>query len=168
MNKYTVILSGTGIEAYLFTLDNNKFELAESIDFSNFQILQILADLGIDDPGSADMIITGLLEDETSISVYDESNKLVYSSYRPTIEKEFFSNGLEDELLLINENEIKGDLLSFEFYADEFDESNLGIALTEIGYRNIITCIKWQEDYLEINTDFLDWKSVDSKTYLIS
>lgn len=168
MNKYTVILSGTGIEAYLFTLDNSKFELAETIDFSNFQILQILADLGIDDPGSADMIITGLLEDETSISVYDESNKLVYSSYRPTIEKEFFRNGLEDELLLINENEIKGDLLSFEFYADEFDESNLGIALTEIGYRNIITCIKWQEDYLEINTDFLDWESVDSKTYLIS
>jgi hypothetical protein len=168
MNKYTVILSGTGIEAYLFSLDSEKFELAESIDFSNFKILQILADLGIEDPGSADMIITGLLEDETSISVYDESNKLVYSSYRPTLEKELFRNGLEDETLLINENKIKGDLLSFEFYADEFDESNLGLALTEIGYRNIITCIKWKEEYLEINTDFLDWESVESNTYLIS
>jgi hypothetical protein len=50
--------------------------------------------------------------------------------------------------------------LSFEFYADEFDESNLGLALTEIGYRNIITCIKWKEEYLEIIKDELNIISI--------
>lgn len=168
MTKYSVILSGNAIESYLFSLDEQKYELAQSKDLSNLNFDQLILDLQIQDRGEANIILTGLIDDnQLTISVYNENDELVYQQLAAGIEKEFFKTIPDDELFIINENKIKGDILRFEFETEDFDPSYLGLATTVIGYHYVVTSVKWREEYLEINTDYLDYESIGSETYLI-
>ena len=111
----------------------------------------------------------GLLDNDDSvfISVYDESNELIYENEISKIKSEIFEFVPKDELYLITEDRINGDILRFEFYDEEFNIENLELAMTFVGYHYIITTVKWREDFLEVHRDYLDYQLVSSETYLI-
>ena len=166
MNKYSVILSGNAIEAYLFTISQETHQKVKELDLSD---INTLIELDLEDKTEASIIVCGLLDNDDSvfISVYDESDELIYENEISKIKSEIFEFIPKDELYLITEDRINGDILRFEFYDEEFNIENLELAMTFVGYHYIITTVKWREDFLEVNRDYLDYQLVSSETYLI-
>jgi hypothetical protein len=166
MNKYSVILSGNAIEAYLFTISQETHQKAKELDLSD---INTLIELNLEDKTEASIIVCGLLDNDDSvfISVYDESNELIYENEISKIKSEIFEFVPKDELYLITEDRINGDILRFEFHDEEFNIENLELAMTFVGYHYIITTVKWREDFLEVHRDYLDYQLVSSETYLI-
>ena len=119
MNKYSVILSGNAIEAYLFTISQETHQKVKELDLSD---INTLIELDLEDKTEASIIVCGLLDNDDSvfISVYDESDELIYENEISKIKSEIFEFIPKDELYLITEDRINGDILRFEFYDEEF------------------------------------------------
>ena len=134
----------------------------------NSPIIDTLSNLGFDDLGSASNITTGLLDDFT-ITISDDFETLyfIHSSDLEN-EKEYFENPLEDENLLVYENKIKGDILRLELITeDDFDIAKFKLVFTNIGYKNILTTLSYEDEYLGVDTDYLDYESTGKEVYKI-
>ena len=168
MKSYNILLSGYAIEAYLFELDYIRLQISNEIDLINSPIIDTLSNLGFDDLGSASNITTGLLDDFT-ITISDDFETLyfIHSSDLEN-EKEYFENPLEDENLLVYENKIKGDILRLELITeDDFDIAKFKLVFTNIGYKNILTTLSYEDEYLGVDTDYLDYESTGKEVYKI-
>lgn len=169
MNTYEILLSGTGIEAYLFSLDPIRLQISEEIDLSE-PLMDVIKNLGLEDPGRADIIITGLLENDFTITIRDDIGNPVSFSYYWDIEgqKEYYENGLSDDNYLTYAHKISGEILKSEIVVeDDFDFEKIGLVFTNIGYKNILTGLSYDGEYLFMTTDYLDYESLDEEIYKV-
>lgn len=165
MNNYKVLVSGLGIEAFLFLLPDEKSALVYSLDLS-LPFSQLAQLLEIGDLGEAQACLRGVWLDSISVEV-SLDNAPIWSYYKPACELETYDSNFE-ELVLCHQNNISGDLLIFEFKSPEFQWREFRFLTTYIGGRAVVTGLIYESQYLDSPDDYLEWECDWSQTFIIS
>lgn len=163
---YTIIVSGSGAESYLFPLNDEQLKTAKSIDLENTNIIDTLLDLEIEDPSEAHLSVFGPFVNSFFISIFDEDEDII-ETITPNDEykKVDLDNEFEHYDKLIYENLIEGNFYKVTFISDEFDIEKLFLIFTESGNNQILINILY--DGYEANSfELLDYKSVGDSAYI--
>jgi hypothetical protein len=166
MKSYTIVISGIGSESYVFILTDEQYFATTDIDKPT--TMQFINSLGFDDPGSADLIITGPYEDDVMVSVFDEDDDIVFinTEYNSNLNTEYYQTGLESENQLIYENKVQGDFFKFHLQTLEFDPERLKLIFTSVGDKYILTMLEYDNENLQ-DKDYLDYISFDEEIYKV-
>jgi hypothetical protein len=171
MKTYDIILSGSAIEAYLFELDEVRIQILNETNILNSNINDVLQSISYDDPGEASVIITGLLQNDFLMTVRDtmmDEIKYIGNNLDVNNEREYLENSLENQSFLVYENQIKGEIIRLELITDhEFDINKLKLVFTNIGFKNILTSLNYDGEYLAVDTDYLDYESTGKEIYKV-
>lgn len=164
MNNYKVLVSGLGIEAFLFLLPQQDSDLVHSLDLSLpfSQLAQLLEIGGLD---GAQACLRGVWLDSISVEV-SLDNAPIWSHYKPACELETYDCSFE-ETVLSHQNNISGDLLIFEFRSPDFQWEELRFLATYIGGRAVVTGLIYGGEYLDSPDDYLEWECDWSQTFII-
>lgn len=166
MNNYKILVSGIGIEAFLFLLPDEKSETLSQLDLT-LPFSQIAEALEIEDLGAADTCLRGVWLDSISFSVSLDS-RLIWSAYTPPCELDPFDSHFEDQLVLSHQNNISGDLLIFELQSEQFEPERLCLSVTHIGGRTLVTTLIYGGEYLDSPDEYLEWECDWSQNFIIS
>lgn len=162
---YKITLSGKGSESYIHELNNDQIDSLKSLDLENTDSDEISNILDKNDIFETDEIILGPYSHPENyyIEVFDENEDIIWKSED---EHEFedchfncvFDN--PDDKVLIVEDYVKGQFLSFTIETESFDPKKLIPVITEISERiEVITGMFYGEQDLSESKDYLDYWS---------
>jgi hypothetical protein len=173
---YEILLSGSGVETYLFELNNEQVNELSELNLNTIGIFDLLERIGHDNLESASSIMTGSVDHGFTLNVTDEENNKVFlctseeiSPFNRNfqIERVYGESAHQKETHLVYENKIKGDILRFQLStSEEFDINKLKLVFTYVGYRNILTNIIYDDEYIFLSTDYLKNEFIGTDKYL--